>query len=127
GMIRSRPSPRRSRRSQPHGAEMERFEADSDPLLASLASRVAASAGLHLAERQRWLLAARVDARRALRGETRARYVARVLDGDLEELTTLIELLRVGETRFYRHPRQLRALRRIALPELLATCEAERR
>ncbi|MCB9634929.1 MAG: hypothetical protein H6721_22625 [Sandaracinus sp.] len=95
--------------------------------LDALASHVAKHAGLHLAERQRWLLEARVDARRAARAETRARYVERVLAGDVAELATLVESLRVGETRFYRHPRQLRALRRVALPELVARAEAESR
>ncbi len=98
-----------------------------DAELDALAERVAKIAGLHLADRQRWLFAARVDARRARTAESRARYAARVLAGDTEELAALVEALRVGETRFFRHPRQLRALRRVALPELVARCEAEGR
>ena len=97
------------------------------PELDELAEHIAKVAGLRLADRQRWLLAARVDTRRAHRAESRARYVTRVLGGDTEELAALVEALRVGETRFYRHPRQLRALRRVALPELAAQCEAENR
>ena len=100
---------------------------EADAELDALAEHVAKVAGLHLADRQRWLFAARVDARRARTAESRARYAARVLGGDVGELNALVEALRVGETRFYRHPRQLRALRRVALPELVARCEAEGR
>jgi chemotaxis protein methyltransferase CheR len=112
------------------GARIEETRAVDEAVddeLATLAEHVAKVAGLHLAERQRWLFAARVDARRACTAESRARYAARVLAGDAEELAALVEALRVGETRFFRHPRQLRALRRVALPELVARCEAEGR
>jgi chemotaxis methyl-accepting protein methylase len=108
-------------------AERESGSDELDAELAALSEHVAKVAGLRLGDRQRWLFAARVDARRARTAESRARYAARVLAGDTEELAALVEALRVGETRFYRHPRQLRALRRVALPELVARCEAEGR
>lgn len=99
-----------------------------DALLDELATRVAAHAGIWIAANQRWLLGSRVEARAAALGLSGpARYIQRVLDGDAAELERLVELLRVGETRFYRHPRQLQAIRRIALPELRAACEKERR
>lgn len=97
-----------------------------ETLLAPLAERVAAEAGLRVG--QRWLLEARVEAlhRANGAGEPLARFVERVLE-DADLLEALVEALRVGETRFWRHPRQLRAIRRVALPELAAACEAEGR
>ncbi|MEM9067462.1 MAG: CheR family methyltransferase [Myxococcota bacterium] len=100
-----------------------------DPaLFALLTDRVAARAGLRIPAGQKWLLESRVQARLAARdqGETVDAYASLVLR-DNEELDRLVETLRVGETFFYRHPRQLRAIRRVALPEIAARCEAEGR
>lgn len=96
-----------------------------DALYHPLTRRIAEHAGMRIGERNRWLLEARIE---AARGELPADlFVARILEGDDARLGRLVELLRVGETRFWRHPRQLRALRRVALPELIADCEREGR
>lgn len=99
-----------------------------DALFQPLATRIAERAGLRVPKKQRWLLESRLEARRAARGreESVGEYVERLLCDD-GELDHLVEVLRVGETFFYRHPRQLRAIRRAALPEIAASCEAERR
>ena len=108
--------------------------------------RIAEVSGIRVPTSKRWLLAARVaDRVRALaRGEpggVRAEgaggpritereidgYVREVLgDGGEAELGQLVEALRVGETQFFRHQGQLRAIRRVALPEIVARHERER-
>ncbi len=97
-----------------------------DALFGPLATRVAERAGLRVPKQQVWLLESRLEARRAARGrrESLTDYVELLLRDDAE-LDRLVEVLRVGETFFYRHPRQLRAIRRAALPEIAAACEAE--
>jgi chemotaxis protein methyltransferase CheR len=94
----------------------------SDPEFRSLSARIAETVGIHIATEKRWLLAARVKERLASTGDPdEARYVERVLDdAGAEELGRLVEALRVGETQFYRHRGQLRAIERVALPEIVA-------
>jgi chemotaxis protein methyltransferase CheR len=70
-----------------------------------------------------WALAARVRERATALGVDEADYVAR-LDGDEPELARLVELLRVGETRFFRHKAQLDALATRVLPQLRAPVAA---
>jgi chemotaxis protein methyltransferase CheR len=64
-----------------------------------------------------WALAARVRERARALGVTDEEYVARAA-GDPQELDRLIELLRVGETRFFRHRAQLEAVAERVLPSL---------
>ncbi len=54
-------------------------------------------------------------------------YLARVASREVEEIRALAERLTVGETYFFRHPDQFRALAEIALPERLQARQAERR
>ena len=66
---------------------------------------------------QDWVLEARVRERmRALNIEDAAHYAEAL--GSRSELTALVELLRVGETRFYRHESQMRAVLELALPAM---------
>jgi len=98
-----------------------------DHLFRPLASRIAEVAGIHVATTKRWLLAARVRERmRAVDQETIGRYVDHVLEpAGAAELGRLVEALRVGETQFFRHQAQLRLIRRVALPEIVARLEAQ--
>ncbi len=70
-----------------------------------------------------WALQARVRERATALGIDEQDYVAR-LDGDAAELGRLVELLRVGETRFFRHQAQLDALATRVLPQLRAPVAA---
>jgi len=99
----------------------------TDAQFRSLSAHIAELVGIHIGAEKRWLLAARVTARLAAVGETNERrYVERVLDpAGAEELGHLVEALRVGETQFYRHGSQLRAIRRVALPEIIARRERD--
>ena len=72
-----------------------------------VARRVIAHAGLAPPD---WALAGRARDRAAALGLDEAAYAARVVDGDDAELEALVEALRNGETRFYRHPGPLRLL-----------------
>jgi chemotaxis methyl-accepting protein methylase len=63
-----------------------------------------------------WVLAARVQERMAALGLDDARYRERLASG--REGDELVELLRVGETRFFRHPEQLETLSKGPLGEL---------
>jgi chemotaxis protein methyltransferase CheR len=85
----------------------ERLSARLRPLLA-------AYAGL---EPPGWALETRVRARAAALALDDEAYVAR-LERDGEELLRLVELLRVGETRFFRHQAQLDVLAERVLPGL---------
>jgi len=98
-----------------------------DDIFTSLAGRIAAVSGIRVPVTKRWLLAARVSERMQEQGSRDvARYVSDLLDpGGEAELGRLIEALRVGETQFFRHRGQLRAIRRIALPEIAARHEAD--
>ncbi len=79
-----------------------------------LAPLLASRAGL---DPPGWALEARVRERAQALGVSEEDYVARVAV-DASELDRLIELLRVGETRFFRHRAQLDALRERVLPAL---------
>ena len=99
----------------------------SDPQFRTLAARIAAVSGIHVPTEKRWLLAARVEDRVRETGERdAARYVEKVVGDDGQaELGLLVEALRVGETQFFRHASQLRAIRRVALPEIFARRERD--
>jgi chemotaxis protein methyltransferase CheR len=81
--------------------------------LARLAERIGEYAGL---DPPPWLLDARVRERAAACGLDEAAYLARAVD-DRDELARLADLLRVGETRFFRHRAHVEALRARVLPE----------
>jgi chemotaxis protein methyltransferase CheR len=83
-------------------------------VLAPLLAPIKESVGL---DPPLWALEARVRERAAALGLGDEEYVARAT-GDAEELARLVELLRVGETRFFRHQAQLEALRERVLPSL---------
>ncbi|HEY2748474.1 MAG TPA: protein-glutamate O-methyltransferase CheR [Polyangia bacterium] len=85
-----------------------------------LAPLLASRAGL---DPPAWALAARVRERAAALGVSDEEYVARAT-ADGGELDRLIELLRVGETRFFRHGAQLQALGQRVLPSLPSTVAA---
>lgn len=85
--------------------------------LALLAERIRAYAGL---DPPAWLLEARVQDRAALLKLDERAYLRRAVadDGDAgRELEVLSEMLRVGETRFFRHRPHVAALRARLLPE----------
>ncbi len=94
----------------------------AEDLFVRLATRIAEVSGIRLPATKRWLLAARVAERQQETGHRDARaYVRAVVDeGDAIELGRLIEAVRVGETHFFRHQGQLRAIRRVALPQIEA-------
>ncbi len=96
-----------------------------EALYEPLVRRIAEHAGMRIGPRNRWLLDARVEVARG--SMATSRFVETILQGDEDALDRLLELLRVGESRFWRHPRQLRAIRRIALPQLVAHAESEMR
>jgi chemotaxis protein methyltransferase CheR len=100
-----------------------------EPSLAQIAALVSRRAGLDQARHRPWLLESRVaERRRALRCASARGYLELLEGPDGEgELERLLEALRVGETRFFRQPAHLRALRRVALPELAARVLAARR
>jgi chemotaxis methyl-accepting protein methylase len=85
-----------------------------------LAALLAAVAGL---DPPPWALEARVRERAATLQLSDDEYAAHVGDSP-EELGRLIELLRVGETRFFRHRKQLEALAARVLPTLRAPVAA---
>ncbi|MGZ3442384.1 MAG: CheR family methyltransferase, partial [Polyangia bacterium] len=70
-----------------------------------------------------WALEARVRERAQSLGLGDEEYVARAI-ADAQELDRLIELLRVGETRFFRHRAQLDALDERVLPSLRGSVAA---
>jgi chemotaxis protein methyltransferase CheR len=86
----------------------------------ALAPLLAERAGL---DPPAWALEARVRERAAALGLSDADYVARAA-ADAGELDRLIELLRVGETRFFRHGAQLATLGERVLPSLRAPVAA---
>jgi chemotaxis protein methyltransferase CheR len=86
----------------------------------ALRTILAARAGL---DPPAWALQARVRERAAALGLGDDDYLARAL-GDADELGRLIELLRVGETRFFRHAKQLEAFAARVLPSLRAPVNA---
>ena len=86
----------------------------------TLAPLLASRAGL---DPPGWALEARVRERAQALGVSDEEYVARAI-ADSVELDRLIELLRVGETRFFRHRAQLAALDERVLPSLRGTVAA---
>jgi chemotaxis methyl-accepting protein methylase len=92
-----------------------------------LRDRLRQEAGLDPPE---WLLASRLEARAALRGVSVDDYAASALgDGPAarEERTRLVELLRVGETRLFRHADQISIIADEVLPERRAVATREQR
>ncbi len=95
-------------------------------MLDRLSKLVARASGIHVRSATRWLLSARVDARIAALGAKGARAYLDLVEGPRgeDELGALVEAIRVGETRFFRHGAQLQALRRVVIPELRARASA---
>jgi chemotaxis protein methyltransferase CheR len=92
-----------------------------------VAELVAAHAGLVVPD---WVLDARVHERLAALGlhgpDAGAAYVDRLADpGQGRERAALIEVLRVGETRFFRHAAHVRALAGVVAPALAQSLAAE--
>ena len=79
--------------------------------------RVAAHAGLHPPA---WVLEARLDRRIAALGLAQPDRYAELVEseGGARELEVLIESLRVGETRFFRHRAQVQAVTEAVVPAL---------
>jgi chemotaxis protein methyltransferase CheR len=82
--------------------------------LGELAPLVREAAGL---DPPAWALEARVRERAAALGLSDGEYAERVA-ADANELARLVELLRVGETRFFRHAAQLQAVGERVMPSL---------
>lgn len=83
-------------------------------IVAAVAERLAARAGLELPA---WIVEARAAARIAARGCPAADYAA-LLDREARELDALIEAVRVGESRLFRHRPQIDALLEAVVPAL---------
>jgi chemotaxis protein methyltransferase CheR len=83
-------------------------------IVAAVAERLAARAGLELPA---WIVEARAQARIAARGCGAAEYAA-LLDREARELDALIEAVRVGESRLFRHRPQIDALLEAVVPAL---------
>jgi chemotaxis protein methyltransferase CheR len=94
-----------------------------DAARARVAARLRRYAGL---DPPAWLLEARARDRAGALGLDEAAYLARAADDDTEA-ARLADLLRVGETRFFRHRAQVQALAERVLPECARSCRAERR
>jgi chemotaxis protein methyltransferase CheR len=90
---------------------------DPTEMLAELGARVTAFAGLRPPP---WVLRSRVHERVAALGlPTLAAYLGLLASSDgPRELQALLEVLRVGETRFFRHASHMRALRDVVVPAL---------
>ncbi|MCP4449641.1 MAG: protein-glutamate O-methyltransferase CheR [Myxococcales bacterium] len=69
---------------------------------------------------QDWVLEARVRQRMRATGIEKVEHYSATLAGRAE-LTALVELLRVGETRFFRHESHMRALTEMVLPAMRNT------
>jgi chemotaxis protein methyltransferase CheR len=86
--------------------------------VAAIAQRLAEHAGLELPA---WVVEARAAARIALLGCSPGDYVALIDSGrGVNELSELIEAVRVGESRLFRHRSQVDALAEIVAPALRA-------
>jgi chemotaxis protein methyltransferase CheR len=87
-------------------------------IVAGLARRLADHAGLELPA---WVIESRAQARMTALGVDPARYLELVRAGHgASELIELIEAVRVGETRLFRHRSQVTALGEIVVPALRA-------
>jgi chemotaxis methyl-accepting protein methylase len=87
-------------------------------IVAAIAQRLAEHAGLELPA---WVVDARASARIALGGGSPDDYVALIDTGrGAGELAALIEAVRVGESRLFRHRSQIEALAEIVAPALRA-------
>ena len=94
---------------------------------ARLAEAVRAFAGL---DPPAWLFDARVQERATALGLDEAAYLSHATTEDgagVVEQEALANLLRVGETRFFRHRAHVAALRERVLPERVAAARAQRR
>jgi chemotaxis methyl-accepting protein methylase len=90
----------------------------SADIVAAVARRLAQHAGLELPA---WVVEARTAARIAATGLTPAQYVELIGAGrGSEELAELIEAVRVGESRLFRHRSQIAALIATVVPALQA-------
>ena len=89
--------------------------------LHSIAERLRAHAGLRPPS---WVLGARVRERMRALDVGPDEYLGRLAG---EELDALVEALRVGETRFFRHQAHVAALRRVVVPAIAAERAASRR
>lgn len=89
----------------------------SQAVLRRVGQRIAAHAGLHPPD---WVLAARIEQRIAALALERPDSYAQILDSasGRSELDQLIESLRVGETRFFRHQAHVRAVTNTVIPAL---------
>ncbi|MGH7295881.1 MAG: CheR family methyltransferase, partial [Polyangiaceae bacterium] len=88
---------------------------------ARLRDAVGTRLGLQFDEDRADVLAAALARRAAACGESEDRYVARIeSDATREEIQALARELTVGETYFFRHVQQLRALSERVLPDLLS-------
>lgn len=86
----------------------------SDAEIAFVEALLRDRAGLELT---RWLVEARVEARMLATRTDADAYIARLRsDGGGAELAALIEAVRVGETRFFRHQSHVDALRDVVVP-----------
>lgn len=86
--------------------------------MASVAKRLAERVGLELPA---WVIEARTSARIAALDMTPAEYVALIESGrGSSELDELVESVRVGESRLFRHRSQIAALADIIAPQLRA-------
>jgi chemotaxis protein methyltransferase CheR len=94
----------------------------SEVVLHAIAERVRAHAGL---QPPPWVLRARVrDRMLALGASGPSEYLARLGGGELD---ALVEALRVGETRFFRHQAHVATLRRVVVPALAEARASTRR
>jgi len=92
----------------------------ASPTLERIATLVNRRSGFHLPAERVWMLERRVTERcRLLEGCSLERYVSLLQSDGSGEIQHLIEALRVGQTQFFRLGDQLRALRRVALPEIV--------
>jgi chemotaxis protein methyltransferase CheR len=82
-------------------------------ILASLERRLRSHAGLELPA---WVVESRARARMALLGVDAEHYVDLVSAPRSDELAALVEAVRVGETRFFRHRSQVAALTDVVIP-----------
>jgi chemotaxis methyl-accepting protein methylase/anti-anti-sigma regulatory factor len=87
-------------------------------IIAAIAERLAAHAGLELPA---WVIEARASARIAVCGCSPSEYVSRIDRGrGAGELDELIEAVRVGESRLFRHRSQIDVLTDVVVPALRA-------